>query len=147
MNFQSKSQLTGFSIQDSEIATINTTPLVDVMLVLLMIFMITIPILVSSYPLNLPNEKNTNILSNAQSIEIIITKNKKTSINIPNLSKNSQNFIADNISAYISKIQNQHPAYQFVIVADKDLEFATIADILSALKNNGVDNVGFKLQH
>jgi biopolymer transport protein ExbD len=44
--------------EDEAISTINTTPLVDVMLVLLIIFLITIPVVVTSIPVELPKERN-----------------------------------------------------------------------------------------
>src|SRR5438105_9983698 len=49
----------GPSIDDEEVvSTINTTPLVDVMLVLLIIFLITVPVVTTSVPVNLPKERN-----------------------------------------------------------------------------------------
>src|SRR5437879_7032062 len=49
----------GPSIDDEEVvSTINTTPLVDVMLVLLIIFLITIPVVTTSIPVQLPKERN-----------------------------------------------------------------------------------------
>ena len=49
----------GPSIEDEEVvSTINTTPLVDVMLVLLIIFLITIPVVTTSVPVTLPKERN-----------------------------------------------------------------------------------------
>ncbi|SUU24216.1 biopolymer transport protein ExbD/TolR [Acinetobacter haemolyticus] len=43
---------------DDVIGTINTTPLVDIMLVLLIIFLITVPVVTHTVPVNLPEEKN-----------------------------------------------------------------------------------------
>src|SRR5271169_2009452 len=49
----------GPSVDDEEVvSTINTTPLVDVMLVLLIIFLITIPVVTTSIPVTLPKERN-----------------------------------------------------------------------------------------
>src|SRR4029453_3349163 len=44
--------------EDAVISTINTTPLVDIMLVLLIIFLITIPVVTTSIPVQLPKERN-----------------------------------------------------------------------------------------
>ena len=44
--------------EDEIVSTINTTPLVDVMLVLLIIFLITIPVVTTSIPVQLPKERN-----------------------------------------------------------------------------------------
>jgi biopolymer transport protein ExbD len=56
---------------DEVISFINTTPLVDVMLVLLIIFLITIPVVTSSVPVQLPNERNTP--REAQSHPLIVS--------------------------------------------------------------------------
>ena len=45
--------------EDDVIGTINTTPLVDIMLVLLIIFLITVPVAIHTVPVKLPEEKNT----------------------------------------------------------------------------------------
>ena len=55
-------------------SAINTTPLVDVMLVLLIIFLITIPVVTHTVPLKLPNERNQPYKTNPQNINISVTK-------------------------------------------------------------------------
>ena len=57
--------------EDALIAEINTTPLVDVMLVLLIIFLITIPVVTSSIAVNLPREQN--LKRDAQQENVIVT--------------------------------------------------------------------------
>src|SRR5579863_5747510 len=67
----------GFRRDDDEdelVATINTTPLVDIMLVLLIIFLITIPVVTHSVPVALPNEKNQPTHTRPQNIIIAIDK-------------------------------------------------------------------------
>ena len=60
---------------DQEVmAAINTTPLVDVMLVLLIIFLITIPVVVQQVPLELPKERNVVTQTKPENIVIAINK-------------------------------------------------------------------------
>jgi len=59
---------------DEVVSTINTTPLVDVMLVLLIIFLITIPVVTQSVSLNLPKESNQVRVTKPENIEIAVTK-------------------------------------------------------------------------
>jgi biopolymer transport protein ExbD len=59
---------------DEVVSTINTTPLVDVMLVLLIIFLITIPVVTQSVALNLPKETNQVRVTKPENIEIAVTK-------------------------------------------------------------------------
>ena len=56
--------------------TINTTPLVDVMLVLLIIFLITIPVIVKVVPVNLPNAKNIPTTTKPENIVLAVDRNE-----------------------------------------------------------------------
>ncbi|MBB4841906.1 biopolymer transport protein ExbD [Paucibacter oligotrophus] len=60
--------------EDEVVSTINTTPLVDVMLVLLIIFLLTIPAVISSVKLNLPKETNVIRVTKPENIEISVSK-------------------------------------------------------------------------
>ena len=65
----------GSSSDDEEvISTINTTPLVDVMLVLLIIFLITIPVVTQAIAMSLPKENNIARQTKPQNIEISVNK-------------------------------------------------------------------------
>src|SRR4051812_38865571 len=59
---------------DEGMAAINTTPLVDVMLVLLIIFLITIPVVVQQVPVTLPKERNVPTQTKPENIVIAINK-------------------------------------------------------------------------
>ena len=61
--------------EDEVVSTINTTPLVDVMLVLLIIFLITIPVVTTSIPVQLPKEVNEVRESKPENIVISVDKN------------------------------------------------------------------------
>src|ERR1700704_1607189 len=60
--------------EDEVIGTINTTPLVDVMLVLLIIFLITIPVVTHTVPMQLPKESNRPRVTKPENIEISIDR-------------------------------------------------------------------------
>ena len=60
--------------EDEVVSTINTTPLVDVMLVLLIIFLITIPVVVQTVQVKLPNETNIARQTKPENIEIAVNK-------------------------------------------------------------------------
>ncbi|MDR7268105.1 biopolymer transport protein ExbD [Pelomonas saccharophila] len=59
---------------DEVVSTINTTPLVDVMLVLLIIFLITVPVVTQSIAVNLPKETNQIRVTKPENIEISVSK-------------------------------------------------------------------------
>src|ERR1700741_3757793 len=56
--------------------TINTTPLVDVMLVMLIIFLVTIPVIVKTVPVQLPNARNIATVTKPENIVIAVDKNE-----------------------------------------------------------------------
>ena len=60
--------------EDEVMSAINTTPLVDVMLVLLIIFLITIPVVIQQVPLELPKERNVPTQTKPENINISINK-------------------------------------------------------------------------
>jgi len=60
--------------EDQAISTINTTPLVDVMLVLLIIFLVTIPVITQSIAVNLPMETNLPRQTKPENIELSVTR-------------------------------------------------------------------------
>jgi biopolymer transport protein ExbD len=60
--------------EDDVVSTINTTPLVDVMLVLLIIFLITVPVVTQSIAVNLPKETNQVRITKPENIEISVSK-------------------------------------------------------------------------
>ncbi len=62
------------SDEDEVVASINTTPLVDVMLVLLIIFLITIPVVTHTVPVNLPKETNIARQTKPENIEISVSR-------------------------------------------------------------------------
>src|ERR1700712_4708661 len=60
--------------EDDVVSSINTTPLVDVMLVLLIIFLITIPVVTHTVPMSLPKESNIARQTKPENIEISVNK-------------------------------------------------------------------------
>src|ERR1700744_6326788 len=61
--------------------TINTTPLVDVMLVLLIIFLVTIPVIVKTVPVHLPNDRNIATITKPENIVIAVDKDENVYYN------------------------------------------------------------------
>jgi len=64
----------GAGDEEEVISTINTTPLVDVMLVLLIIFLITIPVVIQQVPVSLPKERNVPTQTKPENITIAVNK-------------------------------------------------------------------------
>jgi biopolymer transport protein ExbD len=117
------------------LSEINMTPLVDVMLVLLVIFLITAPMLTSSINLNLPNESAA-----------AISEQKITTIS---LDKTGQYFFDDapiefeNLKQKLAAIAKENPKQPIHLRADVDVNYGKVSRILAALQQLGLANVGF----
>ena len=116
---------------------INTTPLVDVMLVLLIIFLITIPVVTSSIKVSPPDEKNKT--HNQRKNTVIITIDKKGNFYLFDkfISKNNE------LKKELNSLSLLYPDTSIHILGDKDVSFKDIGFLLALIKDSGLKNVTF----
>ncbi|HTW38589.1 MAG TPA: biopolymer transporter ExbD [Steroidobacteraceae bacterium] len=118
-------------------STINTTPLVDIMLVLLIIFLITIPVINKMVPVNLPNAVNIPTQTKPENITIAVTANGNIYWN-NGLVPTSQDLLNKVKEAAI-----RVPQPEIHIRADRNAEYESIGRVLYAIQRGGVVKVGF----
>jgi biopolymer transport protein TolR len=117
------------------LSEINMTPLVDVMLVLLVIFLVTAPMLNSAVKLNLPAE------SAAQ-----ITEQKTITISI---NRAGEYFIDDKLvsekelETKLIATAKENPKQQIHLRADVDVSYGKVSHVLADLQRAGLSNIGF----
>ena len=110
---------------------INTTPLVDVMLVLLIIFLITVPVINSSIKVKLPEElSNINLISNS-TIAISITKQRQFFLNGTPVESKEELFSA------LNSLSLDSSSRDIQLFADKTLLFSTIDVLVQELRDLG----------
>ena len=110
---------------------INTTPLVDVMLVLLIIFLITVPVINSSIKVKLPEElSNINLISNS-TIAISISKQRQLFLNGTPLESKEELFSA------LNSLSLDSSSRDIQLFADKTLLFSTIDALVQELRDLG----------
>ena len=128
---------TGFDKEDLQapLSEINMTPLVDVMLVLLIIFLITAPILTSTIQLNLPKDSGIST-QEKDPITISITKNGEYFLE-------QQSFSIKNLEEHLKEIAQENIDSQINIRADTDAQFGKVSHVLSIAQKLGLKNVGF----
>jgi biopolymer transport protein ExbD len=121
--------------------TINTTPLVDVMLVLLIIFLITVPVVVHNVPLQLPNARNIPTLTKPENIVIAVDKDGDVYWNNQpvDVSELKDRF-ADSLRTSIAKGEAPPEVH---IRGDKDARFEAIGKVILACQEAGILKVGF----
>ncbi len=121
---------------DGLISGINVTPLVDVTLVLLIIFMVTAKIIVSQgMPMDLPKAASGQDIQTIFSIEL--TADGQTLVN----SKKVPN--DDAIGKLAKQAHVEHPGLRAVIRADRRVEHGRVIHVLDLLQRNGVAKIAF----
>ena len=126
------------SDKDDEIMSeINTTPLVDVMLVLLIIFLITIPVVTTSIKVDLPKEKN--MVRETKPETVIISVDVKGKIFLYDTPiKNS-----DDLLARMKKFAVMKPQPEVQIRGDGKSDFESVGRVMYAVQRAGITKVGF----
>ena len=112
------------------LSEINVTPFVDVMLVLLIIFMVTAPLLQQGIDINLPQAKGKE-LSTTERIEITIKKDGKIYLDKTVLSLTA-------LSAKLSQSTNR----EVFLKADKDVPYGLVVEVMGELREIGIDKLG-----
>ncbi len=118
-------------------ANINTTPLVDVMLVLLIIFLITIPVINKTVKVDLPKAVNIPTQTKPENITVAVDKNGNIYWNDKSMPNR------DDLLAHVKVAAVQKPQPEVHIRADKDARYEAVGRVLYALQRGGIVKVGF----
>ena len=126
--------------EDAVISTINTTPLVDVMLVLLIIFLITIPVVVTSIPVKLPKETNQARTSKAENIVLSVSKDGDIYWNellIPS---------ANDLVERLKKESVKVPQPEVHIRGDGAARYESVGKTIFACQRAGITKISFVIE-
>ena len=123
--------------EEEAISAINTTPLVDVMLVLLIIFLITIPVVTTSIPVQLPKERNE--IRETKPENIVLSVDQKGAIYWNELRIPSTAALIDRLK----KIAVLDPQPEVQIRGDGRADYDAVGRIIYACQRAGIAKVGF----
>jgi len=123
--------------EDEVVSAINTTPLVDVMLVLLIIFLITVPVVVTSIPVQLPKEVNQPRETKPENITISV--DAAGGIYWNELRIANTNALIDRLK----KISVLRPQPEVQIRGDGKADYSSVGRIIYACQRAGIAKVGF----
>ena len=121
---------------------INMVPFIDVMLVLLIIFMVTAPMLTPSM-VNLPSIGKANNQP-AKVTQIII--DKSGTLTLKNASGKSSSTTLDGVANAVLKLQTGEADSAVVISADRTVKYETVVNVMDKLQRAGVQRVGLSVQ-
>lgn len=131
MNLGSQSE------DDEVVSTINTTPLVDVMLVLLIIFLITIPVITQTAPVELPKERNLPTQTKPENIVLSVTKDGDVFWNEARIP--DQDALVNRLKRSAVLV----PQPEVHIRGDKDGRYEFVGKVVVACQRAGIVKVGF----
>ena len=115
---------------------INTTPLVDVMLVLLIIFIITIPVINHSVKLDLPRATSQPLEEKPQQINLSIDAQGKTFWN-------NEAIDAAQLDARIAEAAKKQPQPELHLRAERTTQYEQVAQVMAAAQRGGLGKIGF----
>lgn len=126
---------TASSRDSTTISQINVTPLVDVMLVLLVIFMVTAPIIQQGVQVNLPQAKAAAIPGSEELLIVSIAKNGQIYLN-------DNVMTLDELGTKMRAIRTNLGDKQVYVRADQDVRYGLVMQTIAELKQAGIDRVG-----
>jgi biopolymer transport protein ExbD len=123
--------------EDEVIANINTTPLVDVMLVLLIIFLITIPAIIQQIPVALPKERNVPTQTKPENIVIAVNRDGDVFWNMEYMKDSRMLF------EKLKKVAVLVPQPEVHIRADEDTRYESVGRVVATLQRASILKIGF----
>ncbi len=123
-------------MHNTPMAEINTTPLVDVMLVLLVIFIITAPLLTHAVKIDLPQASSQPAPEKPEIVSISIDGNGQ-------MYWNDTQMVKGELKLKLEAIANQTPQPELHVRADKETRYQILAEVMADAQNAGVTKLGF----
>jgi biopolymer transport protein TolR len=120
---------------NSFMSDINVTPFVDVMLVLLIIFMVTAPMMIEGVNVSLPEATSEPL--QAEQDQLIITIDKNNQIYI-----NDYQVTLDFLREKLIKILDGRIGQEVYLKADKNISYGTVVRVMSEIKGAGIEKLG-----
>ncbi len=115
-----------------QISEINVTPFVDVMLVLLIIFMVTAPMMQQGLAVDLPSAKGTSLSKDSAQIVVSITKDKKIAIG------NGERTGIKKLGRQLEQLKGK----KLLIKADSRVPYGFVIEVMAKFQGSGVESVG-----
>ncbi|MCX8011894.1 MAG: protein TolR [Desulfobacterota bacterium] len=117
------------------LSEINVTPFVDVMLVLLVIFMVTAPMMQSGFNVDLPQVKSTTIHTKEQPLIVTISKDKKITIL-------NYEVTLDRLKTKLEFISQTRADKEIYLKADKTVPYGFVMEVMAEIKDAGYEKLG-----
>ena len=124
---------------DAPMGDINVTPLVDVMLVLLVIFMVTAPLMTSAIRLDLPQSQGADTGALASSVVLVVDAQGVLYLNDQVISENA-------LKAHLSRVALRDPQTELELRADATVPYGRVVEAMGLAQKAGLTRIGFVAQ-
>jgi biopolymer transport protein TolR len=121
--------------RNGAISQINVTPLVDVMLVLLVIFMVTAPILQQGVQVNLPQARAGAVPGQEEQLVVAVARNGRIYLNDNAVSMSE-------LGKKLRGVRGLQPNRQVFVRADQDVRYGVVMKVIAEIKQAGIERVG-----
>jgi biopolymer transport protein TolR len=121
---------------DAPMSEINVTPLVDVMLVLVVIFIITAPLLASSIRLDLPKAEGTQPGDAPKFLTVVVDK-------AGNVFLNDKPVTAPQLATQLATAAKQNPETEIQLRADQSVPYGKVVEVMGVAHKAGLTRIGF----
>lgn len=130
------------------ISDINVVPYIDVMLVLLIVFMVTAPLLDQGIEVELPeaNSEPLNIDENIETLVVSLTASGDIYLNIGAFGEERESVTLDTVGAQVSRVIAANPRIQVLIEGDTFANWGAMVKLITILQEAGVSNPNFITQ-
>jgi biopolymer transport protein TolR len=125
----------GGRVGRTSLAEINVTPLVDVMLVLLIVFMVSAPLMQQGVEVNLPKADAGALQQTDDPLVISIQKDQ-------NIIFNQKNYTLQSLATKLISLASSKPNSQILVQADQAVNYGAVAKVMAALKKARFTRVG-----
>ncbi len=130
---------TGRSGSRMTMSDINVTPLVDVMLVLLIMFMVTAPLMQQGIEVDLPKTSASGVEVSEEPMILVISADRRITI-----AKNALHL--DALQAKLKSIFETRKNKQIYIQADRRVDYGLVAEVMAEVRSAGIFNIGLVTQ-
>ena len=126
--------------EDAVMSEINTTPLVDIMLVLLIIFLITSPVVLNLQKVNLPAETNQVTKTKPEDVNITINKDGEMYYNQTRISN------TDELFKFLAEQSVKQPQPAVKVRGDQESRYESVGRVIYTAQRAGIQKVGFVIE-